>query len=153
ACARGGRAPRRHPPVRTLMLEQPYFGKRLKALRLERGLSQAALAGDEMSTPYLSRLESGARRPTTWVVNYLAKRLKVSPRAFEHAQDHSLAQALASVISADDEDLAMELTKALHTGEQPAAALQWQALWLLAKAHGRQGRPEEEHQALVQLAG
>ncbi|WP_309051959.1 helix-turn-helix transcriptional regulator, partial [Streptomyces sp.] len=46
------------------MLEQPAFGRRLKRLRRERGISQATLAGGGMSTGYLSRLESGARNPT-----------------------------------------------------------------------------------------
>lgn len=46
------------------MLQQSEFGPRLRALREKRGLSQAALAKGGISTGYLSRLESGARRPT-----------------------------------------------------------------------------------------
>ncbi|MET8228406.1 helix-turn-helix transcriptional regulator, partial [Streptomyces sp. NPDC005301] len=46
------------------MLRQPAFGRRLRGLRVARGLSQTALVGEGMSTGYLSRLESGARQPT-----------------------------------------------------------------------------------------
>jgi transcriptional regulator with XRE-family HTH domain len=135
------------------MLDQPFFGERLKALRLERGLSQAAVAGDEMSAPYLSRLESGARRPTARVVSYLAERLQVSPRAFENMQDSPLAQALASASSAGDAVLSSELVAMLRAEDKSApAALRWQALWLLARAHGAQAQHAEEYQVLTELA-
>lgn len=135
------------------MLEQPYFGERLKALRLSRGLSQAAVAGDEMSTPYLSRLESGARRPTPKVVSYLAKRLQVSPRAFENMQDSPLAQALASASSARDAAPGRELAAALRAEDRSApAATRWQALWLLARAYGTQAQHAEEYEVLTELA-
>lgn len=135
------------------MLDQPFFGERLKALRLERGLSQAAVAGDEMSTPYLSRLESGARRPTPRVVSYLAGRLQVSPRAFEDIQDSPLAQAVASASSAGDTVLSSELAAMLRAEDRSApAALRWQALWLLARAHGAQAQHAEEYQVLTELA-
>lgn len=135
------------------MLDQPFFGERLKVLRLERGLSQAAVAGDEMSTPYLSRLESGARRPTPRVVSYLAERLQVSPRAFEDIQDSPLAQAVASASSAGDTVLSSELAAALRAEDRSApAALRWQALWLLARAHGAQAQHAEEYQVLTELA-
>lgn len=65
------------------MTDESSFGARLKALRLQRGLSQAALAGEEISTGYLSRLESGARQPTERVIAYLAKQLGVDRVAFE----------------------------------------------------------------------
>ena len=135
------------------MLEQPYFGERLKALRLSRGLSQAAVAGDEMSTPYLSRLESGARRPTPRVVSYLAERLQVSPRAFENMQDSPLAQALASASSARDAAPGRELAAALRAEDRSApAATRWQALWLLARAYGTQAQHAEEYKVLTELA-
>ena len=58
---------------RTHMATESPFGLRLKALRQQQGLSQAALAGNEISTGYLSRLESGARNPTERVIAYLAQ--------------------------------------------------------------------------------
>ncbi|XIE81676.1 helix-turn-helix domain-containing protein [Streptomyces sp. SBR177] len=81
------------------MLEQPIFGRRLRELRLERGLSQAALAGHEISTGYLSRLESGARPPTDRVVAYLAERLGVPASTFAEVETGSLAHVLARVTS------------------------------------------------------
>lgn len=135
------------------MRDQPSFGERLKALRLERGLSQAALAGDKMSTPYLSRLESGARRPTPNIVSYLAERLHVSPVVFENMRESPLAEALASANSAGDAALSAELAAALRAGEQSApAALRWQALWLLARTRGAQAQHAEEYQVLSELA-
>jgi transcriptional regulator with XRE-family HTH domain len=135
------------------MLDQPYFGERLKALRLERGLSQAALAGETISTPYLSRLESGARRPTAKVVSYLAGRLNVSPRAFEAAPPVSpLGQALASANSAGEVVLSTELAAMLRAEDRSApTALRWQALWLLARAHGAQAQHAEEYAILTEL--
>jgi transcriptional regulator with XRE-family HTH domain len=139
--------------VQDRILDQPGFGERLKALRLERDLSQAALAGDEISTPYLSRLESGARRPTPRIVSYLAERLQVSPRAFETMQDSPLAQALAAASSAADAVLSSELASALRTKDRTApAALRWQALWMMARAHATQGQHHDEYQVLTELA-
>jgi transcriptional regulator with XRE-family HTH domain len=148
------------------MLEQPAFGHRLRALRLERGLSQAALAADGLSPGYLSRLESGARPPTERIVRYLAERLDVPVSAFETAQSQpSLAQVLASVTAAvtaatandeltDDfaDELAETLTEALRAGDQGNPALRWQALWLLARIRDGQGRHEEEMALLTDLA-
>ncbi|MGN5376796.1 helix-turn-helix domain-containing protein [Streptomyces lasalocidi] len=67
------------------MLHQPAFGRRLRKLRQARGLSQTALAGDGMSTGYLSRLESGARQPTERAVAYLAVRLDLEPSGLRGA--------------------------------------------------------------------
>ena len=60
------------------MLDQPVFGRRLRQLRTERGLTLAALAGEGMSTGYLSRLESGARQPTERAIAHLAAQLGIS---------------------------------------------------------------------------
>ncbi|WP_335936596.1 helix-turn-helix domain-containing protein [Streptomyces sp. PTD5-9] len=113
------------------MLEQPLFGRRLRQLRLERGLSQAALAGDGMSTGYLSRLESGARQPTDRAVDHLARQLGVHPSVFEEAPVDTLPQALAHVASAGTEENLETLDRAL-SGSRNRDALRWQALWVLA---------------------
>ncbi|MEJ3744828.1 helix-turn-helix domain-containing protein [Actinomycetes bacterium KLBMP 9797] len=134
------------------MLEQPTFGQRLRALRIKRGLSQAALAGDMISTGYLSRLESGARRPKAHVAEYLAERLNVPMSEFDTpsdarpaaAQTSVVAPILAAVISGADDELADTLADMLHTGEQWDPALRWEGLWLLAGARGRQGRHDDE---------
>jgi transcriptional regulator with XRE-family HTH domain len=53
-------------------------GQRLRRLRLERGLSQRALAGRGVSYAYISRIESGNRHPSLKAVRELARRLGVS---------------------------------------------------------------------------
>jgi transcriptional regulator with XRE-family HTH domain len=156
------------------MLEQPAFGRRLKALRLDRGLTQAALASGILSTGYLSRLESGARPPTDRIVEELAKRLDLPVSAFEVRQPpQSLAHVLATVTSAtvtsvtsatvtsatsatvtsatDGGDLTETLTEALRADDAWNPALRWQALWLLSGMRAGQGRHDEERELLVEL--
>ncbi|MFB9902636.1 helix-turn-helix domain-containing protein [Allokutzneria oryzae] len=58
------------------------FGDRLRALRVSRGLTQRDLAGEGLSSSYLSRLESGQRTPTPKVVEQLAARLGVPTESF-----------------------------------------------------------------------
>ncbi len=53
-------------------------GERIKALRVERGLSQRDLAGPGMSYAYLSRIEAGARTPSLSALIELADRLDTS---------------------------------------------------------------------------
>ncbi|MGW8063948.1 helix-turn-helix domain-containing protein [Streptomyces ziwulingensis] len=135
------------------MLEQPHFGRRLKRLRLARGLSQARLVGEGMSTGYLSRLESGERRPTERAVSYLAHRLGVEVSALAGpSDDRSLTGVLAAVASAPpglDDTAALSRAVEEDTGEDPAA--RWQALWLLSHAAGRDGDHELEGERLREL--
>ncbi len=56
----------------------PTLGQRLRALRLERGLSQADLAGDRVSPSYVSLIESGRRSPEREVLEGLASKLGCS---------------------------------------------------------------------------
>lgn len=57
------------------------FGKRLRELRLERGLSQSSLAERADVTPeYVSRIERGQVGPSMEVVERLAQALFVEPR-------------------------------------------------------------------------
>jgi transcriptional regulator with XRE-family HTH domain len=56
----------------------PTLGQRLRALRIERGLSQADLAGDLVSPSYISLIESDRRSPERDVLDGLARRLGCS---------------------------------------------------------------------------
>ncbi|MDX2542799.1 helix-turn-helix domain-containing protein [Streptomyces sp. WI04-05B] len=127
------------------MVEQPAFGRRLREMRKERGLSQAAVAGDNMSTGYLSRLESGARQPTARAVAYLAERFQVDPAEFDEPSVGSVAEALALATSSDGGDEALQkLAAALEQSPAVDPTLRWQVLWLLAgAAAGRGARAEE----------
>ena len=50
-------------------------GEKLRLARLEAGLSQRALCGDEITRNMLSRIEHGAARPSMKTLGYLAARL------------------------------------------------------------------------------
>ncbi|GAA2851496.1 hypothetical protein GCM10010517_09110 [Streptosporangium fragile] len=53
-------------------------GQRIKAVRRQRGLSQAQLAHPELSDSYVSLIESGKRTPTPAVLELLAEKLDCS---------------------------------------------------------------------------
>lgn len=56
------------------------FGKNVRRVRKERGLSQEELADDVgMAVTYVGQMERGTRNPTLKVVENLAKALKVKP--------------------------------------------------------------------------
>lgn len=150
------------------MLEQPGFGRRVKALRVERGLSQSDLAGTALSTSYLSRIESGRRPPTARVVEHLAKELGVTPAAFEEPRTRSLGRVLATVTSGAELAAASTVPGAWVRGsrsgavEQVAAALKvgddrwdpalrWQALWFLSHVDSGRVDGPEEHVLLKEL--
>src|SRR5580704_12738572 len=59
------------------------LGQRLRALRIERGLSQAELAGDLVSPSYVSLIEAGRRSPEREVLEGLARKLGCSPILLE----------------------------------------------------------------------
>ncbi|MFD5820508.1 helix-turn-helix domain-containing protein [Streptomyces sp. NPDC127038] len=133
------------------MLRQPAFGRRLRKLRQARGLSQTALAGDGMSTGYLSRLESGARQPTERAVAHLAQRLGLDPADFEEPAGGSLAHAL-SLVSSTGSDTALDtLREALAAEGHEAPVLRWQALWQLAAQRRLQGDHDGEREYLEEL--
>ncbi|MFL4908194.1 helix-turn-helix domain-containing protein [Streptomyces sp. MMS24-I2-30] len=133
------------------MVEQPAFGRRLRELRTERGLSQAAVAGNDMSTGYLSRLESGARQPTARAVAYLAERLGIDPSEFDEPSVGSVAEALALATSAKDDGALRKLAAALELSPAIDPTLRWQALWMLSGDAARRGAHQEEADLLERL--
>jgi len=134
-----------------MWLQQPEFGQRLRALRLERCLSQQQVAGADMSKAYVSRLESGVRPPTTKAVDHLCKRLDVPPSIFEQARPNSISEALARVSTTDDADRAIAMLERslaeADDGQQTAG--RWQALQLLAAFQEKSGRREDQLQTLL----
>lgn len=133
------------------MLQQPQFGRRLKQLRTERGLTQSALAGDDMSTGYLSRLESGARQPTGRAVAHLANRLGISPAEFEESASSPLAQSLTIATGLDSGETAALLAEALKTAHGQDPLLRWQALWRVAEWKRRHNEYPAERAYLDEL--
>lgn len=134
------------------MLEQPEFGQLVKTLRQERGLSQAEVAKEGMSTAYLSRLESGARRPTAKVLDHLTRRLGVPASVFQGTRTSLLGQALASASSSDDTDDAIRLLgEAVQAESGEDLSLRWLSLWKLAQLHAKQGKRQDELAAAREL--
>jgi len=70
--------PRDEAPV-----EQESVGKRIKRLRLARGMSQRELSGPGVSYAYVSRIETGQRAPSLRAIRTIAKRLGVDPELVE----------------------------------------------------------------------
>ncbi len=58
------------------------IGKKIRSLRIGRGMTQRELAGDEITRNMLSRIENGAALPSIGSLLYLADRLEVSPAYF-----------------------------------------------------------------------
>ncbi|MFC7934578.1 helix-turn-helix domain-containing protein [Streptomyces cinereoruber] len=129
------------------MVDQPHFGRRLRMLRQERGLSQAQLADGAMSPGYLSRLESGARPPTPKVVAQLAERLGVAESAFAapSAADREPVEDLVKAVTAESGAAhvgeLLDRVGAERTGLQ--APLRWLALWARARIR-RDDTPDED---------
>jgi transcriptional regulator with XRE-family HTH domain len=69
------------------------LGQRLRRLRLEAGLSQTQLAGDNLSPSYVSLIESGRRRPTHEVAAILAERLGCSVTMVLEGREPASTQA------------------------------------------------------------
>jgi len=92
------------------------LGARVKAARLACGLTQAELAGEGLSTAYVSRIESGARRPTLKVLVEFARRL-----------DKPVDQLLRGVSSTEYDEIRLGLEYAelaLENGEAEEAEQQ-----------------------------
>jgi transcriptional regulator with XRE-family HTH domain/ATP/maltotriose-dependent transcriptional regulator MalT len=92
-------------------------GRRIRALRVARGMRQADLAGDSISVAYVSRIESGERRPTPAVLRQMADRLGTTPDHLTSGVDPDraaeaqlrLRQAELAVRAGRTDDAAAEL--------------------------------------------
>ncbi len=58
------------------------LGKKVRALRLEKGLTQAALAGDTITRNMLSQIENGVAQPSVTTVLELAEKLETPVEYF-----------------------------------------------------------------------
>lgn len=62
-------------------------GRRIYRLRMELGLSQRELSQPGVSYAYISRIEAGARTPSTKALRKLAPKLGVTVAYLEHGED------------------------------------------------------------------
>lgn len=92
------RSPSRHPI-------DPRPGQRLRALRLQRGMSQGALAGEDFSKGFISLVECGRSRMSLRAVEVLAARLGVRPQTLIEGASGpaSVPDALDMALAALDE--------------------------------------------------
>ena len=72
------------------------FGERVRQLRISQGLAQTDLAGDGLSSSYVSLLESGKRAPTVSAVAALADRLGTTERFLLTGEDPQDRERLSS---------------------------------------------------------
>jgi transcriptional regulator with XRE-family HTH domain len=79
----------------TELAAQETIGERLKRLRLERGLSQRALATRGVSYAYISRIELGDRVPSMKALRYLAAKLGVTADFLETGRDQPVSETRA----------------------------------------------------------
>ncbi|MBM0126140.1 helix-turn-helix domain-containing protein [Pimelobacter simplex] len=97
------------------------LGSRVRAARRALGMNQAALAGDACSVGYVSRIESGSRRPTLAALTALSERLGLpvvellTGASAEEVDEIRLALSYA--------ELALENGEALDAEHQARAAL------------------------------
>ncbi len=140
------------------------LGDRLRAARLARGWTQTDLAGDLVSVGYVSRLESGQRRPNTAVLEGLASRLDIAidellrgPTAREQDEVKlSLDYAELALETGDVIEAEMRARDARDRAETIAHhALQQRAHYLVGRVLERQGSLDDailEFEPLVESA-
>lgn len=154
------------------------LGTLLKQARMEAGLSQRQLCGDEITRNMLSQIENGTARPSMDTLRYLANRLGKSVSYFLEEETVSANQALMQkardAYAAGDFGAALEILReycadgvfdaeaallrslaamgraeqALREGRRPYAA----ALLQDAAAHSVYWQPELERRRLLLLA-
>jgi transcriptional regulator with XRE-family HTH domain len=96
------------------------IGKRLKRLRLSRGLSQRELSSPGVSYAYISRIEAGARTPSVKALRKLAPKLGVSVEYLETGYE-SPVQAGVSEAGLDLADLTDDEHLAIKTAADAGA--------------------------------
>ena len=108
------------------------LGERIKAARLEMGLSQRQLCGEFMTRNMLSMLENGAAKPSVETLRYLAEKLHrpmayfleevddlaAAREAFALADWAGLREALDQAGSPSEEGALLEFYRLLHQGAE-----------------------------------
>jgi transcriptional regulator with XRE-family HTH domain len=124
------------------------FGQRLREARQRRGLSQLQAGGEQYSGSYISHLESGRRRPTKEVVDFLAGQLDVEPvdllgtdaeeyRAASAGRELALCEfnARAAWEECDYAEAAAHATRAVEAADRAGRPdAWWNASYLRAQA-------------------
>lgn len=137
---------------------QGSVGERVRNLRLSKHLSQAQLAGTELSDSYISLIESGKRTPTPAVIRLLASRLGclpeylsegVEPEERLHLQVR-VRHAELALLDGEPEQALKLFTDVLSAADNDGDLLK-RARWGRARALEALGRGEEAIKALEEL--
>ncbi|MDQ0620360.1 helix-turn-helix domain-containing protein [Arthrobacter globiformis] len=139
------------------------FGEKLRAERLERGLTQAELGRDLYSPSYISLLETGRREPTADVIEELARRLELAPKALEAwSQPISVSDAeyvLAGLYARQAWDLRDYGLAAEHAANAARIALDgkntsawWNMTYMQAECLMKQGQLKECQKIMEHLS-
>jgi len=132
-------------------------GRRIRDARIAQGLTQGELAGDDYSVGYVSRLESGDRRPNAAVLAVLAGRLMVSvdflmtgAEASERLdKQHDLDSAELSLAAGDLEEAMVASSRLIETRAlAPWPDLLRRAKVIHAQCHEARG---DWHAAIIEL--
>ncbi|WP_067437828.1 helix-turn-helix domain-containing protein [Nocardioides jensenii] len=118
-------------------IDPAVLGQRLRAARVAKGLTQTDLAGERISTGYVSRIESGQRRPNGRVLTDLAARMGVG-----------LEELLGGVAPAEYDEIRLTLDFAelsLESGEAQEARDQASAALVRAEAASLDELAERAH--------
>ena len=97
------------------------LGGRIRALRTTRGWTQSELAGEHLSTGYVSRIEGGTRRPTMKVLRELAERLGTTTEQLLNGIERSRYDEIR--LSLDHAELALENGDVAEAEDQARVAL------------------------------
>jgi transcriptional regulator with XRE-family HTH domain len=140
-------------------IDPTELGQRIRAARVAKGWTQTQLAGDDISVGYVSRIESGQRRPNTQTLEALATRLGVPT---EHLLRGVTAREYDEIkLQLDFAELSLETGQHLEAEAQAREATDRAALatqdelvfrghYLIARALEGQGNIDD---AIIALEG
>ncbi|WP_078628208.1 helix-turn-helix domain-containing protein [Streptomyces sp. NRRL F-2664] len=147
-----------------MTIEQPAFGKRVRESRRTQGLSQGDLAGEGVSSSYVSLVESGHRIPSLKAAKVIAGRLGVTveelcePEAQDRQRTHRL-QLVGMLVAARSSQLAGDWAAARsqldavvrQAGDGGFDEVRWEARWELATVLDRLGADADREAVLREL--
>lgn len=141
------------------MPSQGTIGDRVRGLRLNRRMSQAQLAGPDLSDSYVSLIESGKRTPTPVVARLLAERLGCTTEFLLHGieprqridTELGLRHAELELQHGDPAVAADRYGEIVKAADEENAMLTAQARFGRARALEAQGRLGQAVEALERL--
>ncbi|MEQ4715954.1 helix-turn-helix transcriptional regulator [Nonomuraea sp. B19D2] len=141
------------------MPSQGTIGDRVRGLRLNRRMSQAQLAGPDLSDSYVSLIESGKRTPTPVVARLLAERLGCTTEFLLHGieprqridTELGLRHAELELRHGDPAVAADRFTEIVKAADEENAMLTAHARFGRARALEAQGRLGQAVEAFERL--